>query len=245
MARNANKVATQSSGNKVPQKALSGSFPARIVQVVFLGVQEQRAYQGVAKPPVDQIRITYELSHEFMMDENGEPVADKPRWESEQIAFHSASVDLATSTKRFKTYRPDAPVTDYNWDDSLLGTAVQVTLASRDVTQGKHAGKTFTDIKGVTPAAQMPGYVQPELVNPAVFFDPQDENVSVEAFNGLPDFMQDIIKGSLDYADSDLCATLAGGGAPVAPKAPAPAPVAAPAPVPVATEASAGVDDPF
>jgi hypothetical protein len=78
----------------------------------------------------------------------------------------------------------------------------------------------------------MPGYVQPELVNAAVFFDPQDENVSVEAFNGLPDFMQEIIKGSQDYASSELCATLAGGGAPVATKAPAPAPapVAAPAP---------------
>ena len=243
MARNANNQPSAGSGNKggAVQAPLDGSFPARIVQVVFLGVQEQRAYQGQIKPDIDQVRVTYELSHEFMKDEDGNVQADKPRWYSETFAFHNADSDLATSTKRYKAYCPSVTSpADHVWGDNLLGTAVQVILKSREATQGKHAGKTFTDIKGVTPAANMPGYTQPDLVNPAVFFDPADENLDLEVYNSLPDWLQEVIKGAKDYNSSALAGLLAGSPPPAKPAPqPAPAPQQAPPPPPVV---DAGID---
>jgi hypothetical protein len=214
MARNANN-APAPTGNKVEQKALDGAFPARIVQIVFLGVQEQRAYQGQPKPPCDSVRITYELSHEFMADEEGNEVEDKPRWESETIPFKAASLDLATSTKRFKAYRPGVTsLNEYVWDSTLLGTAVQLTMKSRTVKEGAHAGRTFNDVKGVTPAANMPGYTQPDLVNPALFFDPEDDAVDAAVFNDLPQWLQDEIKKANNYQGMPLYTALKGGTAP-------------------------------
>lgn len=246
MARNAHNQPTVGGGssNKVEQDHLNGSYPARIVQVVFLGVQEQRAYQGVAKPPVDQVRVTYELSHEFMKDENGNVQADKPRWYSETFPFHNADVDLATSTKRYKAYNPsvNSPA-DHVWGDNLLGVGVQVQLKSRKATQGKHAGKTFTDISGVTPAPNMPGYVQPDLVNPAVFFDPADDELDVEVFNSFPAWLQEVLKGAKDYSTSVLASRLAGSPAPAAKPTPTPAP--APQPAPAAPTADDDDNNPY
>jgi len=190
----------------VEQPSLKGSFPARIVQIVFLGVQDQRAYQGQAKPPVEKVRITYELSHEFMQDEEGVDQEDQPRWYSETIPFLPASSDLATSTKRFKVYRPDVVGLDeYVWDETLLSTPVQLTLDSRKVDKGQHAGKTFTDVKGCTPMSKMPGYVQPELANPEkqIFFDPFD-TCDIEVFNSLPEWLQGEIRGAHNFAQSEL-----------------------------------------
>lgn len=225
MARNANNQPSSGGSDKVEQDHLDGTFPARIVQVVFLGIQEQRAFQGNAKPPIDQVRVTYELSHEFMKDENGEVQADKPRWYSEQIAFHNAEVDLATSTKRYKAYVPTvSSPSEHEWGENLLGRAVQVQLKSRQVTSGKSAGRTFTDVKGVTAPANMPGYVQPALVNDPVFFDPADDDASVEVFNSFPQWLQDVIKGAKDFSTSGLCRNLAGSPPAATPPTPAPQP---------------------
>jgi hypothetical protein len=243
MARNANNQASNS--NKIEQEALHGSQIARIVQVIFLGVQEQRAFQGQSKPDVDQVRVTYELSHAFMADEAGNPLADKPRWVSETFPFLNADGDLATSTKRYKAFNPTAKVpADHVWSDALLGQAIQVQLSSRLAAHGKHAGKTFTDVKGVTPPATMPGYEQPALVNPPVFFDPADDEVDVEVFNSFPDWLQELLKGAKDYAGSALATALGGATAPPKAAAPAPAPTPAPAPEPVQA-ADAGYDAPY
>lgn len=237
MARNANNQANNQS-DRVEQSALDGSFPARIVQIVFMGVQAQRAFQGQVKPDVDMVRVTYELSHEFMVNSDGEVEEDRPRWFSEKIPFHNSEVDLATSTKRYKAYVPTvASPKDHNWGPELLGRPVQVQLKSRVATQGKHSGKTFTDIKLVSPAATMPGYVQPELINPSLFFDPTDDTLSLDVFSSLPDWLQDELKGAKDYAGSALESALKSGGKPSAPP---------PVDVPEAPEApAADLDNPY
>ena len=236
MARNANNQAGEAT-NKVEQDILAdGSYPARIVQIVFLGVQDQRAFQGQPKPPCDSVRITYELSHEFMKDENGDVLADKPRWESETIAFKNATLDLATSTKRYKAYRPQAQPADFVWDEGLLGTAVQVQLKGRKVETGRHAGKTFVDIKGVTPPANMPGYEQPVLINLPVFFDPEDDAVSVDSFNEMPEWLQGEVKKAHNWDAMPLAGLLAGGTTPSPKAAPAPQPAPQPADDPVADD---------
>ncbi len=211
MSRNASNAPSKS--NRVEQEPLNGSEAARIVQVVFLGVQPQNAFKGQPKPDVEQVRITYELSHRFMVDEEGNTLEDKPRWENETIPWHPASVDLATSTKRFISFNPGIGNGDHVWSADLLGKAVSLTLASRKAETGKHAGRTFVDIKGVTPAPTLPGYVQPELINPAVFFDPADDNLDIEVFNGLPDWLQAEIKSAKNFSEMPIYGILGGANA--------------------------------
>lgn len=47
------------------------SYPGRLVGITFLGVQKQFPFKGETKPPHEMVRYTYELSHEFMHDEEG------------------------------------------------------------------------------------------------------------------------------------------------------------------------------
>jgi len=123
MARNAKQVAGNNSNNSNLQAPdlTPGAYPARVVGVVFLGVQEQQPYQGQAKDPVDMVRLTYELSSEFMQDENGKTLEDKPRWFSEEMPFYSLNADRAKSTRRYLAIDPsDTCDGDF---DKLLGKA--------------------------------------------------------------------------------------------------------------------------
>lgn len=209
MARNANNVPSAANNNRVEQPTFKGNNAARVVQIVFVGVQDQRPFQGQPKPPVDTVRVTYEMSHIFMLDEDGKELADKPRWITEDFPFYSLDADLAKSTKRYYAIDPDDN-SEGDWG-ALLGLPVTITAVTNKG-KGKNADKEYTNIGGVSPAMVMPGYVQPELVNPAFYFDPQDNEVSVEAFNSLPDFIQEIIKGAHDFSTSALAKALAGGG---------------------------------
>ena len=208
MARNAKQIPAAGGNSKMEAPQLDpGAYPARVVQVIFLGTQEQRPYNGQQKPPVDEVRITYELSTEFMTDEDGNIIEDKPRWFSETIPFYSLAADLAKSTKRYKAIDPkDECDGDFS---KLLGKACQVFLAV-NAGKGKHVGKTFTNIGDVTAAINVPGYDQPQLKNDPFYFDPQDEECSVEDFNSLPEWLQETIQKALDYTGSPLARKLGG-----------------------------------
>jgi len=47
-------------------------------------------------------------------------------------------------------------------------------------------------------------------VNPVTYFDPQDDNLDVEVFRKLPEYLQTKITGALDYAGSPLSKALGG-----------------------------------
>ena len=51
-----------------------GTYPARVVHIVDLGVQEQRPFGDKVKPPVNMITFTYEFADEFLKDENGKDI---------------------------------------------------------------------------------------------------------------------------------------------------------------------------
>ncbi len=211
MARNAKEISTGSGeGSKLQAKVLApGAYPARVVQIVYMGVQEQRPYKGEAKKPVDEIRITYELSSEFMQDEEGKDLTDKPRWFSEDIPFYSLKADRAKSTKR---YTAIDPADTCDGDFALLaGKACQVVIINNPG-KGKHLGKTFCNIADITPAPNLPGYEQPALVNNSFTFDPQDDSCTLEAFNTIPEFVRTKMVGALDFKGSALDAILNGGG---------------------------------
>lgn len=98
-------------GNKerkfVEQKNIEpGVYPARLVQIIDFGLQAQKPYKGQDKPPVNEIGLTYELVDEFMKDENGEDIKDKPRWISETLPFYGLYADKAKSTQRYLAFDP-------------------------------------------------------------------------------------------------------------------------------------------
>lgn len=206
MSLNGNNVPTSGGGNRVQQENLApGAQPARVAQVIDLGVQPQRPYQGQEKPPIHMIYMTYELSHVFMKDEEGNELADKPRWISEDMPFHSLKADRARSTKR---YRAIDPTESKGGDFTLLPSMACQVVIVNNPGKGKNVGKVFDNIADVTAAPNMPGYVQPELVNPPRVFVLDDPDMDV--FTALPEWLQDKIKANLEYKGSKLQALLEG-----------------------------------
>ena len=204
MSRNANNV--QGGGKpRVEQPTLAaGNYAARVVQVLFLGIQKQRAFQGQEKPPCDSVRITYELSTEFMKDADGNDELDRPRWMSETIPFHNLSQDRAKSTRRYRAIDP-GNTCNGNFD-KLIGMPCQVC-----VVLNPKGDKVYENIGDIAGAINLPGYHQPDLVNPPTYFDAQDkDNCSLEDFNKFPEFLQNIFKEALDYEGSVLCKLLGG-----------------------------------
>jgi len=222
-------------GNFTPIEALEPkSYPARLVQLVLMGLQPSRPYNGQPKPPKERMYVAFELSHEFMKDENGNDDPTKPRWVGEDFAFLNLTADRATSTLRYNALDP-AGQFGGEWLQ-LGGAPCQVTLTK----EPRKDGKGDTNYVGhVSPAAEFPGYTQPPLVNDVRIFDLDAPDLTI--FNSLPKWLQDRIKTNLNYAGSPLAVLLGEGNA--APAEPAPAPVGnatvapaapAPAPAPVA-----------
>ena len=205
MALNAKRVAVQATGNKQePMEA--GTYPCRVVQIIDLGVQPQRAFDGNAKPPIQHIRITYEFTDEFCLDDGGKEQDDKPRWLSEDIPFHSLSADLAKSTKRYKAIDPQD-----NFDGDftqLVGCACNVTIVNSEG-KGKNVGKVYNNIGAVTSMRDRDAKKCAELVNePTVFLMDEPDK---KAWGKLPQWLQDKIKAAIDFEQSPLAKVLAGG----------------------------------
>ena len=230
MALNA-KTIPKSGGSFVEKNPLEAQlYPARVVQVIDLGLQPQRPYKGEEKPPAHTIRMTYELSHEFMPLDSGEPDVTKPRWISEEFPFYSLEADRATSTKRYKAIDPAISVGGEFTDLPTFPCQVMITKSP----DNKNEGEFKNYVGDVSSAATMPGYVQPELVNPTTVFSLDEPDMAV--FAKLMPWLQEKIKANLEYAGSPLAVALGDSDTPVvatqgAP-APAPAPAAPPAPAP-------------
>lgn len=195
-----------SSKKRVEQKELAvDNYPCRIAQVIDLGLQHKQEWDDVAKKytiatdkaPVNMLMLTYEFVTEFMRDEAGEEVLDKPRWLSEDFAVYALDSELAISTKRMKAFDPD--FSKFKGDFSKLATLpCSVTIGH------KKSGKA--KIGNVSPP--MRGFVVPELKNPVKVFTLDDPDL--EIFQSLPTWLQDRIKENLEFAGSPLEALLGG-----------------------------------
>lgn len=206
MALNAKKVPMNGAPKGPQQEPIeAGTYPCRVVQVLDLGLQSQRPFKGEDKPPAHEIMITYEFVDEFCLDEDGNEQEDKPRWLSETMPLRNLDIDLATSTKRYKALDPND---DLDGDFlKLVGTPCMVTVANKEGT-GKHAGKVFTNITGVSTMRPKEAAKCPDLVNPAKVFELEEPDV--EVLGSLPQWLQDKIKGNLEFAGSALEAALSG-----------------------------------
>lgn len=203
-------------GNRVEQPVLeAGVYPARVVQIIDLGLQPQSAQNKMKygeKAPTNEISVTYELVDSFMIDEEGNELEDKPRWISEIFSIYSLEADMAKSTKRYKALDPEEV---FEGDFSkLLGTPCNVTIVIN-----KKGDKVYTNIGNVGGMRPRDAAKCPELVNDSRFFDLDEP--SLEIFNGLPKWIQEKIASNLEFKGSKLEEVL-GGAAPETKEKPKP-----------------------
>lgn len=158
-----------------------------ITQIIGLGLQPQRPYQGQEKPPAKMVRITYELPNE-QHDFGGEL---KPLVMSEEMPF--------SGNEKSKLYRRvngiDPGLAQSRGSlDWFVGKPVMVQI-TRVQGKGASAGREFANITNVTPVPK--GFPVPAAAfNPCFLYDPYNHNE--EAYQQLPDFMKEKINSRLD-----------------------------------------------
>lgn len=180
----------------VEQEVLpADNYPARISQVLDLGLQEQRPYEGVAKRPANEIMVTYELVSEFLKDEDGADRLDKPRWVSETFCLFGLHSERAKSTIRYNALDP-RHINDGDWS-KMIGTPCILAVVNN---KSKSNGRTYANVGGVT--GPMKGMIIPNLVNDTKVFTLDDPDMGV--FNALPEWIQTKILGNLDIEGSPL-----------------------------------------
>jgi hypothetical protein len=207
MALNAKKAGNGGNTNTTPQPNIEpGVYPARLVQLVDLGLQPQKAYQGKDKPPVQEIYLTYELVDTFMKDAAGNDLEDKPRWISETLPFYGLFADKAKSTQRYLAFDPKE---EFDGEFSkAVGMPINVAVVSNQVGE-----KIYDNVATISAMRPRDADKCPELVNPSKVFDLDAPDMDV--FNALPKWLQDKIKGNLNFNGSPLDKIL-GGNAPKA-----------------------------
>lgn len=206
MSLNAKEKAYSNNNNRVQQEPLeAGTYPARLVQVIDLGVQEQQPFKGEAKPPVQEIMTTYEFADEFIKDEDGNDLEDKPRWLSENFPLHNLASELAKSSKRYVALDPNIEL-DGDWT-ALVGRPAMVTIA-QNPGKGKNAGKIYEKIVSTSSMTAKMAAKLPDLKNPPKVFDQSDVS-TVDIFFTLPQWLQDKIKTGLEWEGSAMAKAVA------------------------------------
>lgn len=185
----------QGSG-KVFKKLEAGSYPARLLGVIDLGLQNQRPFNGQVKPPVHQIMLTYELSDEFVEDENGNPQEEKPRQVSESFPLYSLTADRAKSTLRYNVLDPsNLHEGDFS---QLIGTPISLTITLSPMKEGRQ----YENVAGISPMRAKDRDALSDIVNAPFFFDLDSPDMTV--FNALYPWQQKIVVSNLEYAGSAL-----------------------------------------
>tara|TARA_Y100001973_G_scaffold106665_1_gene186314 strand:- start:34044 stop:34781 length:738 start_codon:yes stop_codon:yes gene_type:complete len=208
MALNAKKAAGGGNGgNKVQQPVMeAGTYPVRLAQVIDLGIQPQRPFKGEEKPPAHMIMATYEFVDEFMLDEEGNELEDKPRWLSEEFPLYNLKSERAKSTKRYYALDPNE---DHGGDWSeLLGAPANALVTTFKLKNGPNAGQDRNGIQDLSAMRPRDAKKTPELQNPPKVFSLDEPDL--EIFGSLPEWLQDKIKANLEYAGSALQALLEG-----------------------------------
>lgn len=183
-----------SSGGKQRDPLDAGSYPARLVQVIDVGLQPQ-SYKGEEKAPAYCIALTYELLDEFLKDEDGEDQLDKPLFFTETMPLHNLKAEKAKSTLRYNVLDPQGEADgDFS---ALLGRPVMLALI-----QNPKGDRIYNNIAGITAMREKDVRKAPELVNVPCFFDLDDPDMAI--FEALPDWLKTKIKSNLEYSGSRL-----------------------------------------
>jgi len=200
MSLNSNNLPSNRGMEIVPMEV--GTYPARTVAVVDLGLQPQAPWAGKDRPPAHKVAFTYEFVDEFLKDEDGNDIKDKPRWLTEMMPIYNLSSEKAKSTIRYKTFDPE---NKHKGDFSkIINTPVMVTIVHNP--NNKKPGSVWENVGEVTAMRAKDVEKCPPLVNPVMVFDMDEPDVAV--FTMLPQFIQKIIVGGLEFSGSKLEAAL-------------------------------------
>ncbi|MBX4212611.1 hypothetical protein KW787_04125 [Candidatus Pacearchaeota archaeon] len=179
-----------------PQKNIApGTYPARLVQMIDYGLQPQKPYMGKDKPPAQEIGLTYELVDEFMKDEKGNDIEDKPRWISETLPFFGLFADKAKSTQRYKAFDPDE-----KWGGDFsqaLDRPINVTVVNN-----ASGEKVYDNVATISAMRPRDADACPKLVNTPKLFDLDKPDLGV--FNSFPEWIKKKIQGNLNFNGSPL-----------------------------------------
>jgi len=199
MSLNAHNLPIPGGNFERPEPLEPGTYPARVVTIATLGVQPSRPYRGEEKPPVLNILVTYELLDEFMKDEDGNDIPEKPRWLTETFPFYNLSSERAKSTARYFALDPKG-VHKGDWS-KLINTPCMVNVVVEEG-KGANAGKMFENVDSVATMRDKDAGKAPPLVNDAVvvdFYDPDAEQVAK-----LPLWIRKKMANAVDYDGSKV-----------------------------------------
>ena len=170
--------------DKLPQggsgkgRVSEGSHPARIVQIIKLGTQEDE-YKGEKKIN-RQLWITYEVPEETLTVDGEE----KPRWISHRV--NELGGEKAKLTTIITAAEAHGSVEDYS---DLLGKPVTLAVGT---TSGGNA--KVTSISAVPKSFAK---AIPELANASAFWDIDEPDM--EFYAGLPDFLKEMIQAAPEF----------------------------------------------
>lgn len=198
MSLNAKDIPTNSNYER-PDPIDPGTYPARVVTIATLGIQPQRPFKGEDKAPILELMVTYELLDEFMKDEDGNDILDKPRWITETFPFHNLEADRAKSTKRYFALDP-ASNAGGDWSQ-LIETPCMVTVVVEEG-KGKNAGKFYENVSTVSSMRPKEAAKAGPLVNNPVVFDFYEPDEG--ALKSLPNWIKKKMAGAVDYEGSDV-----------------------------------------
>jgi len=195
LAINVNKIASKR--KPIPLLPIA-TYPGYLIQVIDCGLHSN-SFKGEDKGPTRKIMLTYEFADEFLKDEDGQDMPDKPRWLSEEVWLYPLKSERATSTARYKALDPNS-MHDGDFV-ACLGTPINISVGHRKG-GGKWEGRTFEEILGISGMRPKDIKNLSGMVNKTKWFD--SEEPDVEVFLSLPQYVQSLIKANLEYTGSKL-----------------------------------------
>ena len=185
-------------GGRTIEPMEPGAYPARLLGVASLGLHPQ-SFNGETKEPREELALTHEFLDEYLKDEDGNDIEDKPRVLTESFALHNLAADRAKSTQRYRAIDP-TDEKDGDWT-KLIGTPEMITVVVA-AGKGKNKGKVYNNVASVSAMRAKEAAKARDLVNEPVIFD--FDAPDIKAWNKLPKFLQDKARKALNFGGSAL-----------------------------------------